>query len=150
VIPIGTDFLLPDEKALVLVEANQLSPDYKRKRRFQLVYVVRGDKIAEHRKDLGAASNFKAPQFRIPALFEHTVGELWDMADICRLGDDYAEKRIAEVTAESTLINDTVAWHEQKMRIIRNRTVSGPGYTKQRNGFPRKAVFNAFSSTGTT
>ena len=71
---IGTAFLLPDEKAYTLVELDQMSPDYKGKRRYQLTYVNRGDQIAEHRKDLGASRRFKAAQFRIPSLWEHTVG----------------------------------------------------------------------------
>lgn len=60
-------------------------------RRYQFLYVVRGDKLAEYRQDMGPAGDFTAPQFRIPGGVQneqtgyceilHTVGELRDIAD---------------------------------------------------------------------
>lgn len=131
----GTHFISPDEKAWVLVELNQMRPDGRGVHRYQLTYVNRGDVIAEHRVDLGAASGFSAPEFRIPSLLEHTVGELWDIAEFQRLGQDFWQKRAGEIAAESTLIPDTVNWLEERQRIVENRSVFGPGGQKQRNGF---------------
>jgi hypothetical protein len=137
---LATTVLNPDEKALVLVEMNKLSPDYRSLRRYQLVYVLRGDNIAEHRTDLGPASAFKAPEVRIPSMWEHSVGELWDIAEDYRLADDYGEKITRELAASSTLIQDSFNWMTELINIRDNRSVVGPGFRRQRNGFSRKAT----------
>ena len=76
--------ILPDEKAYGLSEVNLLSPWVEGKgqtmRRYQIIYVNRGDNLAEYREDLGLASDSDALQFRIPSFWEHTVGELKDIA----------------------------------------------------------------------
>lgn len=125
----------PDEKAEYLVELNLADQVRKGIRRTQIVYVYRDDRLAEWRKDLGPANAFKAGEFRIPSLGEHTVGELWDIAEHARLGDDYWQKRTQELAGESSLITDWLNQIEERQNIIQNRTVSGPLVTKQRNGF---------------
>lgn len=84
---------MDDEPCLGLFEMN-LQSGYNGWRRYQIVYVMRGDKPAEFKKDMGAAKSFKAHQFRIPGgakdeitgrfYIEHTVGELRDIADDMR------------------------------------------------------------------
>jgi hypothetical protein len=84
----------PDEWGLDLSEVNLQSPDSPGWRRYQVVTVPRGERLAEWRRDLGPASAFTADQFRVPGgvvddvtgRFEpvHTVGELWDIADYLR------------------------------------------------------------------
>lgn len=59
----------------------------------------RGDKLAEYRTELGLAQNFSAIQFRIPALWLHTVGELKAMADDMR--DPAYQQRIQSVIDET-------------------------------------------------
>lgn len=81
---ISTLHVNPDEKAYALVETNLQSPTFKGFHRYQLIIVNREDRMSEFRRDLGLAENFKARQFRIPALWLHTVGELQDMADDLR------------------------------------------------------------------
>lgn len=132
----GTHYIDRAEPAYVLVEVNQMAPDYRGVRRYRLVYVNRDDSIAEWREDLGPAESFTAREFRVPSLWEHTVAELLDMSDQLRMGDDYWEKRTAELAAESTLITDWRDQVEERRQVIHNRTISGPGYTKQRNGAP--------------
>lgn len=64
---------------------HEQSPDSKGFHRYQIIQVVRDGRIAEWRKDMGLAGNFKGvKQLRIPALLEHTVDELMDMADYLR------------------------------------------------------------------
>jgi hypothetical protein len=125
----------PDEKAFRLSELVLMAPDYAGFRRYQVILVNRNDDMAEYRLDLGPADGFTAPEFQVLAMWEHTVAELQDIADRQRLGDDYWQKRTAELQAESTLIED---WHDQveeRRELIHNRSTFGPGYRKQRNGF---------------
>ena len=71
------------------------------------MHVMRGDKPAEMRKDLGAAKSFKADQFRIPGgamdettgkfYIEHTVGELMDIADYLRTNPSFDKRELAGV-----------------------------------------------------
>ena len=76
----GTTYILGNEKALGLYEMNLQSPGSRGFRRYQIVHVIRNNMPAEFRIDLGKAKKFKANQFRIPAMMEHTVDELKDMA----------------------------------------------------------------------
>jgi hypothetical protein len=80
--------VLPDEKAYGLSEVNLLGPfvegEGQTMRRYQIIYVNRDDKLAEYREDLGLASEFDAILFRVPSFWEHTVGELMDIAQDLR------------------------------------------------------------------
>lgn len=92
----GTETVRLDEPCFGLAELNLQSPGSKGWRRYQVLQVVRNDRIAEHRRDLGPAGLFVAPQFRIPGgvideatgriEILHTVGELVDIADYQRDG----------------------------------------------------------------
>jgi hypothetical protein len=78
----------PDEGAYGLREVELLSPFVEgvgqKMHRYQIIHVNRGDRIAEYREDLGLASDFDAIQFNIPSYWEHTVGELRDIAQDLR------------------------------------------------------------------
>lgn len=90
----GTHYISEDEPCLGLFEMNLQSPNNKGFHRYQIVYVMRGDKPAEYRKDMGLAKKFKFDQLRIPGgaydettnkyYVEHTVGELRELADDMR------------------------------------------------------------------
>lgn len=104
----GTDWISEDEPCLGLFEMNEQAPDYSGFRRYQIIYVVRHDRIAEFRIDLGAEKAFRRDQFNIPGGvintktgkmdILHTVGELreiaeWirekpamDIRELCRVG----------------------------------------------------------------
>ncbi len=74
-----------DEKALGLQEMHEQSPTFGGFHRYQIIHVVRDGKMAEFRKDMGLASNFKGiNQINIPSFLEHTVDELMDLADELR------------------------------------------------------------------
>jgi hypothetical protein len=85
-----------DEPAFNLVELNLQSPDNTGWRRYQIISVVRGERLAEYREDLGPAENFTADAFRIPGgVWDattrrmevlHSVGELRQIAEVIRLG----------------------------------------------------------------
>lgn len=135
-----TSFLVRNERAATLYEVNEMAPDYRGFRRVQTIVVVRDDDLAEYRTDLGPADEFTAPEFQIPAGFQHSVEELKDIALAQRYGDDYWQKRTEELSLESTLIPDYVDWTEERGRILNNTTKIGPGFTKQRNGYSRKGA----------
>ncbi len=129
-----------DEKAWSLREVNLVRPPKHQNRRYQVITVIRDDRLTEWWKDLGPAKKFTVPQLEIPALMEHSVAELRAIAEEYRLGDDYWTARSAEIAAESTLIPDIINQREERQKIIHNRSTFGADVRKQRNGFPLRAV----------
>ena len=84
IIPVATT-IYGSEKAVGLLELHEQSPGSRGFHRYQIIHVVRDDRVAEFRRDLGLAKNFKnVRQFRIPGLLEHTVDELMDIAEEMR------------------------------------------------------------------
>jgi len=89
----STSYVLYDEPCFRLAEVNLQSPGSRGWRRYQVVYVIRNDRLAEYRKDLGPAKKFNANQFQIPGggyedngrmWIEETVGRLMEIADTLR------------------------------------------------------------------
>ena len=89
---LATFYILQDEPALSLVEMNLQSLGSRGWHRYQIIRVIRNDRPAEFREDMGLATAFTAGQFRIPGAvidgktvyLEHTVGELRGIADYIR------------------------------------------------------------------
>ncbi len=74
--------ILGEELAVALYEIHEQAPDYSGFHRYQIIQVIRGDRIAEFRTDMGFASQWKGiNQIRIPSILEYTVDELKDLAD---------------------------------------------------------------------
>lgn len=74
-----------DEKAMGLYETHEQAPDHSGFHRYQILHVVRDGQIAEFRKDMGLASQWKGiRQLRIPSLMEHSCDELFALADELR------------------------------------------------------------------
>lgn len=136
-----TQFIQADEKAYRLAEWNMVRPPFGDWHRWQVIFVNRADKLAEFWTDLGPAANYTAAEFNIPALWEHSVAELQDIATSVRLGDDHWQKFAAEKQAESTLISDFLQQKEEMWKVINNQTVIGPGVSKQRDGFSKRAAW---------
>lgn len=128
----------PDEKALALVERDLLTTDYRERRRWQFVYVLRNDNVAEWTRDMGLASDYPyASEFRIYSFWEDSVAELKEQAEGMR-DDDYWQRFLAEKQAESTLITEHIAFEEEKYLQSKNRSTFGPGFSRQRNLFAKK------------
>lgn len=81
--------VLPNEPCFNLSEMDLQTPGSKGWHRIQRLVVVRGDRLAEYREDLGPREHFKAPPFRIPGGYQtdegkyeivHSVAELQDLA----------------------------------------------------------------------
>lgn len=92
---LGTNVVAMDEPAWSLKEINGPAPDSKSVRRWQVIKVVRNDCLVEFRRDLGLAKRYAANEFLIPggvltdeatgrAEILHTVGELYDIAELLR------------------------------------------------------------------
>jgi len=119
----GTHAVQMDEACFGLYEQNLQSPGSRGWRRYQVILVVRNDKVAEMRRDLGPAKAFTAPQFRIPGGVRdettgrieilHTVGELHDIAEHLRDG------RVAEPEIERT--DFLAAYHDERDQRRRAR-----------------------------
>ena len=135
----GTTVVRMDEPCLQLSEVNLQSPDSRGWRRYQILYVMRGDRPSEFRLDLGPASEYRACQFRVPggALdeasgryhVEHTVGELRDIADHLRAG------RGTQPETEPRL-NLVQGYHDEmdrRRRRRKGRTQIGPGTFRRRD-----------------
>ena len=129
---LGSTFAVKnDEPCALLVEVNLPAPDSRSVRRYQLLTVVRDDKLVECRVDLGPREQFSAPQFRVLGGWgnhiDHTVGELRDIAEFQRTG------RIPMPVPEPT---DLVAeWHDmtdRRRKARRNQSVFGPRGHHQR------------------
>lgn len=127
-----------DEKCAVLRELNLVRPPTFQWHRWQIVTVIRNDQLAEWWDDLGLAENFTAPEIEIPSLGEHSVAELRDIAEGYRM-ENHWKQRALELSGESSLIPDLLDSIEERQRIINNRSSIGR-YSKQRNGFDRRAA----------
>ena len=64
--PALTGPLDPNEKVLLLIERNEQAPDSKGFRRYQTLFVSRGDKVVKFMADMGPESLFAAGPLNIP------------------------------------------------------------------------------------
>jgi hypothetical protein len=125
----GTTFINEDEPCLGLSELDLQSPGAKGFHRYQVVYVMRADKPAEYRKDMGPSKNFKHDQFRIPGGFydsdvdryyvEHTVGELRQIADDLR-AHPYPKETLQHLEGPA-LIKKMIDQLERKQNLLKGR-----------------------------
>ena len=126
-----------DELAYRLSEINMVRPPSYQWHRYQIILVIRDDKIVEWWNDLGPRKA-NQPQFTIPSLWEHTVAELRAIAEETRLGDTYWLKRSEELQSESTMITDLIEQSAERSQIINNRSVFGYKGQHQRNGYTKR------------
>lgn len=127
----ATPFVHPDEKCALLAEVNLPTPDSRGVHRYQVLYVVRGDALAEHRVDLGPRANFAAAQFRVPGGVGndilHTVGELRDIADWQRAG-----LQPMPVPEPADLVGEWHDLNDRRRKARRNQSLFGPNGHHQR------------------
>ena len=134
---LGTLTLSLDEPCLGLSEVNLPSPiDGMGWRRYQVIYVMRGDKAAEARIDLGPADSFTQEEFRIPGGVMgdngkpdicHSVGQLLEIAERLR------ESPIQLPAPPQDLQLRLVQQMEEALKWKRGQSVSGPHFSKERS-----------------
>lgn len=125
----------PDEMVLALYERNGLTADYKLRRRWQFIYVNRGDEVAEYIRDLGP--EIEAPELILYSLWQDSVGQVMEMADEQRWGENPFHEVLLEVQGNSTLTSEFAAYIGEREKQKRNASTFGPGFTRQRNHFVR-------------
>ena len=132
-----TNYLNADEPALMLVEEDRVTSNFKN-HRWQIVYVGRGDKVYEFPRDLGPATNYKNIEpFLLFSGGEDTVAYLMDMADAER-DTNKLKLILAERAANSTLIQDAISLEEAKRTLVKRNSRTLPaqlGIIKERKLF---------------
>ena len=132
-----TRFLKADEPALMLIEEDRITNDYKN-HRWQIVYVGRGDNIYEFPRDLGPVTNYKGIEaFLLFSGGEDTVAYLMDMADAER-DTNKLKLILAERASNSTLIQDAIQLEEVKRALVKRNSRTLPaqlGVVKERTLF---------------
>jgi hypothetical protein len=132
---VAASVIRKDEPAFWLDEMNRTGTAGQGMRRWQEICVIRNDRRAVWSDDLGPAGNFTSPPFSIPALLEHTVAELQDMADNLR-DSDVNNTRLAELQQESeedkALIIQAIDQAQENALMLHRKSVNGPAITVQR------------------
>lgn len=110
----GTSWISEDEPCLGLFEIHEQSPGSYGFHRYQIIYVMRGDKPAEYRLDMGLVKDDWLDTDTIRVLgggydededkyyVEHTVGECREMADNLRLKKTWDKRELAKVDQYKT------------------------------------------------
>src|SRR3990167_2698548 len=107
-----------DEPAWSLREVNLPTPDSRGRHRYQIIEVVRSDKLVEWRKDLGDAANFSAQQFQIMGGFvdERGKGHVYEsVASLQDIADDMREEP-DRPEAMKTEAQWSQAYHDERDR----------------------------------
>lgn len=133
----GTFTLQRDEPAFCLTELAHNRPDSRGFHRYQVIYVLRGDNLVEHWRDLGPAGTFTASPFRVPGgiidsagrvEILHTVAELRDIADSLR-----AQSPRAAEHEPTDLIGAYMDDAEEMKKQIAFSSTFGPALIKTRS-----------------
>ena len=144
-----TNFVAMDEPAYQLVEmtmtpavltkaGRKYQPaSWAGRQRWRIIWVNRGDALAEYHV---LSPHQTVPDVRIPSFWEHTVGELCDIADQWATQRKGAESDMEFLLAEqagSTLIQDFLDQEEDRVYMVKNHSTFGPDVRVQRDGFPQ-------------
>lgn len=133
-----TDTVRSDEKAWRLTEIvmtpHAMSKGRRRfkpktmvgRRRWQVVWVNRGGRLAQHITDMGDAKLYDRGPVNIPGLWEHTVAELREIADQWRNDTPWEHEIIANVQGESRLTERFLIQQEKKRRLSTGQVVFSP------------------------
>ena len=100
----GTNFVLDTEPCFGLAEIIRQPPDSRGLHRYQIIKVLRDDKLVEFEQDLGLSSKIKVDQFLIPGGVStgkggeilHNVGELIEIADQLKGTKLWDKKELAQ------------------------------------------------------
>lgn len=137
----------PDEPCFGLFEGPMIvpQPDGSRPWRWcQQVRVARGDHLAYYVEDLGPAGDYeRITPLYMPSWGDDSVAQLREHAEKNR-HDDFWARRVDEMLAGSTLIEDAMRHNEQRRDLLLNRSVIGPAVSVQRNGTPRQEAIRKY------
>lgn len=130
-IMLSTTFVLTDEKTLGFREVMRDIP-MKGPHRVQRIFVNRSDKVAVYEENLGPWLLFTNPYETQAWLgWEYSVGEAREIADRMRDGNQDPEPRPARTAKELLAVYaDNL---DERKRIVKHQTTSGPLVTVQRD-----------------
>lgn len=136
---IGTNTVFTNEPCYLLVESNEVAPDYKGWHRYQTLTVIRNDRKVEFRRSLGPVEQFKVPVFQIIGgatdydngriYIEETVGSLIEMANYIREGP-FTQP---EPPPTRDLIGAYYDQPEIRRKARKKQSTFGPGAVLQRS-----------------
>ena len=137
--------LLPDEPCWRVFEKELPPPDRHAFHRYQLVQVLRNDRLVYVRIDMGLASEWTAPEFAIITLGMCSVAQAQELADEKR-DDLYWVKFQQELQdeADETFIANIAREEEELHRVRQNFSIFGPGGHTQRDGLDRRLLHRSY------
>ena len=91
----GTQFVLGNEACYRLSEANLQSPDFRGFHRYQILWVVRDDRMTEYVEDMGLTKDIHADPLIILGCEDETVDRLKFMADQIRNEPPFDKRELA-------------------------------------------------------
>lgn len=124
-----------NEPCAELREVNLKTPDQKSFHRYQIIKVVRDDKLVEFTHDLGDAREHTADQFRIPGGFVDEAGKGHIFHNVAELvdGAEYLRNRTPDempfVLPDKPMIDFENAYHDEadrRRRLASGRKTYGP------------------------
>ena len=109
-------------------------PSWSGRPLIRVIWVNRNGHLAEYQEILESGQ-----EVQVPSVWELSVDEVIHMADqYSHIGVESTEQWLKEAQGESTLLEDVIAWEQQKTEMAFNRSTFGPSGRVQRNGFPRE------------
>jgi len=109
---VTTDRVNVDEECWGVQDVDLITDDYKAQHRFRLTYVRRNNKIAAYVQDLNElgwySSLLPRPVAQVVCAGTDRVGEVWEQIEKEVYGREDVVQRIAELQAESTLLDDAM------------------------------------------
>ncbi len=130
-----TEHVNLDEKAWRLVEIVMTPYDMSKggkrfkpqswlgRRRWEVVWVLRNDRLAQHITDMGDAGLYNFGAINIPACWEHSVAELREIAEKVRNDGAWEREVIANVQGESKLIEQFLIQQQRKQKAAKRQSV---------------------------
>jgi len=91
----GTQFVLADEPCYRLAEVNLQSPDSRGFHRYQLIWVIRDDRMTEYVGDMGLSKDNHADPVIILGCEDETVARLKYIADQIRDNPPFDKRELA-------------------------------------------------------
>ena len=121
-----------DEPCYLLVEMILPAANYQGRRRWQILTVIRDDKLTEHWYDMGPASQFRSEPIRILGGYvDEVTGTIWiehTVAELMEIADWYREQKPLSANIEPRNL-----WDEYHKKLEQGRgSVFGPLYRRQR------------------
>ena len=129
--------VFPDEPALLLIERPEVAPDHSGWRRYQSIFVVRGDGLGKYMEDMGPADLHVAPSFDIPggdpALEQISTGDWHTVAELMEMADELRAKPVYREIEPSDLQGAFQNMVEEKKRMRNKKSSFGYGGQRTRS-----------------